>query len=356
MTAPPRSSARRTPRAADEARAHAVGDGVWALQLPVCYESVASVNAYLLASPAGWIMVDCGSCLPPGWSAVAVALERAGVAPRDVQMLVVTHAHCDHRGLASEVVAQTGCSLATGPAPHPIIDVLRDPRIPIETRRSRARREGVAPVALDVMVDELPGGEREYPRAEAQIVLAPGDVLAGQHDEWRVLAAPGHSADQIVLWSARRRWLIGADLALPGPASFLEYGTRPDPHADQIGSLDRVLEVAPDLLLAGHGRPIEHATAFLERCRERVGARPARIRAATGADPRSAWDLVVGSVPATAPADRYQAALSSTLCVLEHLESRGCVRSLTGDDGVRRWVASGPGGRARPAGSAPERP
>jgi glyoxylase-like metal-dependent hydrolase (beta-lactamase superfamily II) len=350
MTTAPRSAARRIPRAAHEARAHDLGEGVWALQLPVCYESVASVNAYLLASHAGWIMVDCGSCLPPGWPAVAVALDAAGAAASDLHTLVVTHSHCDHRGLAAEVIAHTRCVLATSAGPHPLIDVLRDPRLPLESRRSRARREGVEPLALDVVVDELPGGEREYPHAEADIVLAPGDVLPSDAGPWEVLPAPGHSADQIVLWNARLRWLIGADLALPGPASFLEYGTRDDPHADHIASLERVLAREPALLLAGHGPPIAHGTDFLERCRAKVGQRLERIRATVDTTPVSAWELVVRAVPPSARADRYQAALSSTLCVLEHLESRGDLGSLTGGDGVRRWVAAARRGGTRPRG------
>jgi glyoxylase-like metal-dependent hydrolase (beta-lactamase superfamily II) len=268
----------------------------------------------------------------------------------DLCTLAVTHAHCDHRGLAAEVIAQTGCALATGPGPHPLIDVLRDPRLPLESRRSRARREGVEPVALDVLVDELPGGERPYPEAEADIVLAPGDVLPSDAGAWEVLAAPGHSADQIVLWNARLRWLIGGDLALPGPASFLEYGTRADPYADHVASLERALAREPALLLAGHGPPIAQATAVLEGCRTKVLERLDRIRATVEVMPLSAWELVRRAVPATAPADRYQAAISSTLCVLEHLESRGRVRSLTGDDAIRRWVAAAPRGGTRTGG------
>jgi len=156
-----------------------------------------------------------------------------------------------------------------------------------------------------------------------------------------VLAAPGHSADQIVLWNARRRWLIGADLALPGPASFLEYGTRPDPHSDQVASLSSALAREPDLLLAGHGRPIADATSFVARCLAKVEARVERIRAALGATPLSGWEIAVLSNPPAAGADRYQRSLSDSLCVLEHLAVRGGADALTGEDGVRRWVAAG---------------
>jgi len=184
MREPPRSTARRVPRAADGARAHEIGEGVWALQLPVCYESVASVNAYLLRCGEGWIMVDCGSCLAPGWDAVAVALRAAGATAGELAMLVVTHSHTDHRGGAAAVVAHSGCALALGPGPHPMIDVLRDPSTPLETRRAIGRREGIEPIALDVLVDELPGGERPYPPAEPDVTLAIGDTLATISGTW----------------------------------------------------------------------------------------------------------------------------------------------------------------------------
>jgi glyoxylase-like metal-dependent hydrolase (beta-lactamase superfamily II) len=312
---------------------------VWGLQLPLCYVSVPSTNAYLIAAREGWILVDCGSALPPGWPAMEVALASAGADAVDVKLLVVTHSHADHRGLAADVVRETGCTMAMGPAPHPVLDVLRDPSIPLDARRAAGLREGIPRPALDRFVDDLPGDDGLYPEAVPDRALADGEEIDSLAGPWRVIPVPGHSGDQIALWNARHRQLISADLALPGPAAYLEYGTRPDPHADQLASLERVIALEPELVLAGHGRPIADGTAFLGQCREKALAKLRSVSDALGATPLSAWEIAATMTPSDADAGWWQRSMAESLSVLEHLESRGHARSLVDDGGVRRWLA-----------------
>ncbi|HTX13632.1 MAG TPA: MBL fold metallo-hydrolase [Solirubrobacteraceae bacterium] len=335
----PKSGAGRLPRAASDARAHAVCDGVWSLQLPLCYESVASTNAYLLAGRDGWILVDCGSCLAPGWEALEVALGQAGAAPDQLELLVVTHSHADHRGLAAEIIRQTGCEMAMGEGPHPLLDVLRDASLPLEGRRARGLREGIPRAGLDRFVNDLPGGDGVYPVAEPSRVLLTGERLESQTGPWEVVPVPGHSADQIALWNARIRHVISADLALPGPASYLEHGTRPDPHGDQLASLDRVIALGPDVVLAGHGRPVGDGIAFLHACREKALDRARATQAALGSTPVSGFQVAASMTPADADAGHWQRSMAEALSVLEHFESHGLARSTNDPDGIRRWTA-----------------
>jgi glyoxylase-like metal-dependent hydrolase (beta-lactamase superfamily II) len=312
---------------------------VWGLQLPLCYLSVSSTNAYLLAGRDGWILVDCGSALPPGWEAMELALRQAGADPAHLAMLIVTHSHVDHRGLAADVVRNTGCPLAMGPAPHPMLDVLRDPSIPLDTRRASGRRDGIPAPALDRLVDDLPGHDGVYPAADPGRILAAGEEIDSQSGPWQVLPVPGHSGDQIALWNRRSRQLISADLALPGPAAYLEYGTRPDPYADQLASLERAIALDPGLVLAGHGRPIGDGVAFLRQCRDKTLAQARSVRAALGERPLSGWEIAATLTPRDADAGWWQRSMAESLSVLEHFEMRGLARSIDGDDGVRRWLA-----------------
>lgn len=337
----PASISRRIWRDPTLARAHPLLDGLWCLQLPLCYESVASVNGYLVPLDDGWMLVDCGSQLEPGWPAVRIALAQAGVDPHSVCLLVLTHAHADHRGLAHVVVAQTGCAVAAGPGPHPILDRLRDPSIPLLERRARSLTEGVPAVAVDRMVDDLPGADGVYPNVTVDRVLGAGDALPSRCGSWEVVVTPGHSADQIALWNARRRVLLSADAALPGPASFLEYGTKPDPHADQLATLERLHALEPETLLPGHGRPVRDGAAFVAGCRAKVLRRAEAIRAALGQSPQSGWQLAARITPPGADAGHWQRSMAETLSVLEHLEGRAMARHLIDEAGVRCWLTAG---------------
>ncbi len=342
LTTRPAPACERVVRAATDARARELLPGLWSLQLPLCYLSVSSVNAYLLRSDEGWIVWDCGSRLDPGWDAMEHALGQAGVRPDEVSMLIPSHAHTDHRGLAAEFVARTGAKLATSPGPHPLLDVLRDPAIPLEIRRQSARREGVPDFALDSTVDELPGSDNGYPDAEPDLVLEPGATVETHVGTWEVLAFPGHGADQIGMFNRRLGYLLSADLAFAGVPSYLEYGTRPDPHTDQLQSLESAIALAPELLLPGHGRPTPDAVAALHSGHAQVLERIDRVLAAIRGPGLTGWDVAVALTPAGSLNDAYQRSLAEVLCVLEHLELEGRARSTLDQRGRRTWAIGEP--------------
>lgn len=334
----PPAACHRIDRPARDARAHRIADDLWSLQLPLCYLAVASVNAYLLRADDGWILWDCGSCLAPGWGAVELALAQVGVRPDDVKLLAISHAHADHRGLAAEFVARTGARLATSSAPHFALDVIRDPAISLAIRRDRGRREGVPEFALDAIVDEIPGTDDHYPHAEPDVVLEEGAMLSTHSGGWEVIALPGHGADQIGLFNPASRYLISADLTFASMVSYLEYGTRPDPQADHVRSLDRALTLGPALLLAGHGRPVPDAVALLARSRQQVLDRVDRVLHIIGEPGLSGWDVAVALTSPDARTDAYQRSFSSALCILEHLEMRGRAAATIDASGRRTWT------------------
>jgi glyoxylase-like metal-dependent hydrolase (beta-lactamase superfamily II) len=317
------------------AAARELGAGVWALRLPLAYPVVKSVNAYLLEAEGGHVLVDCGSSLGDGWDHLVDALAAAGAAPEDLAVLLCTHSHADHCGLAAEVVERTGCRLVMGAGPHPVIDVLRDPTIPFADRRALHRRHGtpeaeIAELASDINEDGL------HPRAEPE--LAPASLTTGS-GAWQLLPAPGHSADQVMLWHPERRWLIGADLAIKDARPFVEHGTSADPHADYLASLDRALALEPELLLAGHGRPITTPAEVLARARASVRDGAERMGAALDARPRTGYELGALLCPPDASRPSRQRAFAEALSALEHLKARGLARSCLDGDGVLRWLA-----------------
>ena len=153
-------------RSAGEARAEPVVDGVVRLVLPLPYTETATVNAFLLERREGWCLVDCGSSVAPGWEALEHALGCAGVEPAAIELLVCTHAHADHYGLAAEVVERCGCPLALAPGAIASADWIRDPPVPLHDRLALARRAGVPP-ELEAAAVGHPGDDGLHPRPGA---------------------------------------------------------------------------------------------------------------------------------------------------------------------------------------------
>jgi glyoxylase-like metal-dependent hydrolase (beta-lactamase superfamily II) len=319
---------------------HTLADGLWCLRLPLPYSVMPSVNAYLLALDDGFCLVDCGTSLDPGWSALEHGLSLAGARPQDIRVLVCTHLHADHAGLAATVVERTGCELLRGLGPHTVDDRLRDPVISLAERREAGSREGIPADELDHWVDAHLADDVHHARVRPDRLLVAGDVLHTCSGRWVVVPARGHSPTQIALVEERRRWAITADLAYDIAEPFLEYGWTLDPYAEQLASIDRVAALQPGMLLPGHGRPEPNPQRRLAAARRATEALVPETLSALRAGARTAYDLAVGSVRDPEETNRRQSMLSISLCVLEHLEARGRVTAEVCDDGIRRFTVN----------------
>ena len=268
------------PRSADEASAERVMDGIIRLRLPLPYSPSAMVNAFLLErAGGGWCLVDCGTSIAPGWSALERALDLAGVETSAIELLVCTHAHADHYGLASEVMERSGCPLALAAGPTASAEVLRDTIVPLEHRLALAQRAGV-PRELSLAAVSHPGDDGLHPRPAPDLVLDEGleiETLAGR---WRVVPAPGHSPTQVMLFDDRSRMLLSADLVLAPPIPYAEHDYTPDPWAEHVASLERARALRPDPAPAG-ARSAQRGSRREDResprrhgCRRRACPRP----------------------------------------------------------------------------------
>ena len=323
------------PRSPDEARAFALADGIWLLRVPLGYPAASSVNAVLLERPGGPCLVDCGSSIEPGWDGLGQALELAGVAPGDISLLLTTHDHSDHSGLALEVIERTGCEYARLDAPLSLTDALRARDLPFDERRQLARLQGVPEEHLDVWVGTHVAGDGQHVVATPDRLLREGDVIEGGGGSWVVHVGPGHCASQLMLHDAARGWLISADVALRAPVPFVEWGHSQDPLGDHLRSILHVRRLEPTLLVTGHGRPVsdvagqvEYALGAAEQARDRVAALVAE-------QPGTPYDVLCRFVAEDADLDTRQAGISTVLSVLDHLVLRGDVISVIAADGTR---------------------
>ena len=296
-----------------------------------------TVNAYLLSTADGLCLVDCGTSLDPGWEALVRGLELAGARPADIRLLVCTHLHADHAGLAATVVERTGCELLHGLGPHTVDDRLRDPAIPLAERRESGRREGVPAGEVDRWVDAHLADDVRHARVRPDRWLAAGDVIHTDAGRWCVAPAPGHSPSQIALVEERRRWAITADLAYDVEEPFIEYGWTLDPYGEHLASLEAVAALEPRVLLPGHGRPVEDGPARLAAARRAAAALAPSVLAALAGGRRSAYEIAVDRVRDPGETNRRQSMLSIALSVLEHLQARGRITSAVDDGGVRRF-------------------
>lgn len=309
--------------------------GIACIRVPLPYPVVPTVNVYLLETARGPVLVDCGTSIGLGWSALEAGLTDLGVEPASIGLLVLTHTHSDHAGLAAEVVARTGCRVARGPGPHSVLDRFRDPTEALASRRLRAAAEGVPPHLVPLYVGPVMAGDGRHVRVAADLFLEDGSELPA--GGWRALAAPGHSPNQVCLYRAADGTMISADLVLPVHPPFLEWGHGTDPAGRHRSSLLAARTLRPRRLLPGHGRAIEDPEPAFASALNAIEGLLGEAEAIVAERPVSAFELSLRLAGGESGLDRRQSLLATSVAALEHLERVGVAASTEGGDGVRRF-------------------
>jgi glyoxylase-like metal-dependent hydrolase (beta-lactamase superfamily II) len=138
------------------------------------------VQVYLLETPAGPVLVDCG--MPGQESAILRAVERLGSG--DLKLIYITHAHADHYGSAAALVRLTGAPVA------------------IHRADAQAMANGETPIgggSLTKAVTSLMLRLKPTPPVDADILLDDGDSLARYGVPGVVVHTPGHTAGSCCL-------------------------------------------------------------------------------------------------------------------------------------------------------------
>lgn len=323
-------------------RTERIQPGIWRLKLPCPWPGVPHGNAWAIQRGAGLVLVDTGVGGRGRLRMLDIALAHAGFGVEDVKLVVCTHAHSDHYGLAASICAETGCELWMHPQWEHVRLQADDPQAALEGRLEVGRMSGVPTAALDRyrqdrggkpedLIDGIRAPDRE---------LVPGVEVETDVGTWQVYETPGHAPSHVCLHQPERRLLVSGDHLLGRTALFFDHGHTPDPFGEYLASLDLVEPLAVDLCLPGHGKPFRDPEAKIAAAREQAGELLDRVRAqfSGGAEP-TAFEVVEGIVGR----DNLSAAtggfmLQIVLACLDHLAVLGELRTVPDSD-PQRWRA-----------------
>lgn len=230
-------------------------------------------RSYLLGSRES-VLLDPG----PDDAAVERRMrELAGGA--EVGLVALSHAHPDHAAAAGRAAELFGAPVAASEGTLRRLEV-----------RGRPLHDGA----------ELP--------------------VDGGDSSLRVLETPGHSGDHLCFFRPSDRLLFTGDLVLGEGSSLV--GHPEGSVSDYLDSLDRLIALAPSLLLPGHGPDVTDATARLRAYREHRRERTDQVRAALASGARSV-EAIRQEVYGDLEAGLSWAADATIRAQLEHLEELG---------------------------------
>jgi glyoxylase-like metal-dependent hydrolase (beta-lactamase superfamily II) len=322
-------------------RADQIVRGLWRLRLPIVgWPGVPHVNAFAIASGSGVVLVDTGLAEPGGLGRLEQALDQAGLNLEHVRLLVCTHAHSDHYGLAAPIMEASGCELWMHPRHEHMTRAAKNPERALERRLEVARQSGVPEQALREYQDRRKGqGTGIVKIVMPERELVPGVVVETELGAWQVHETPGHAPSHVVLHQPDTGMLISGDHLLGRVSLYYDYGWTPDPTGEFLDSLDVVDKLDARLCLAGHGRPFRDVRGHIEANRSTVAERIERVRSAITGEKRTPFEIVpslVGEQELTPMMVNW--GLSETLCYLRHLEKLGEVEKV--DEDPERWLAA----------------
>ncbi len=320
-------------------RTEKVLPGIWRLRLPLPWPGVPHGNVWAVAADGGIVLVDTGIGGKGRLRQFDLALAQAGFGLEDVRLLVCTHSHTDHYGLAAPIVEAAGCELWMHPAWEHVRLLADDPAAALEQRLEVARQSGVPAAALERYRE----GRSEDEESGIDAIVEPDrDLVTGVEVEtdlgaWRAYETPGHAPSHVVLHQPDRKLMISGDHLLGRTVLFFDHGHTPDPVGEFLHSLDEIEPLEVGLVLAGHGRPFRDPAVKIAEARRQVNELLGKVRDSLAAGEKTAFEVVadiVGPDNLQGPVSAW--VLQIVLSCLDHMAIAGEVALVAGTD-PQRW-------------------
>lgn len=279
---------------------HRAVPGIHRLALPTPY-AVGPVNCWLVEDDP-LTLVDCGPNTGTALAALDAQLASLGYARGDIGLVLLTHHHPDHLGLAPFLRA-AGARIACLDAMVPAVQdwdswFARDD----EDAALLMARHGV-PAWLVAVLRRHAGPLRAWGAATpVDRALGDGELLHLGRRALQVLHRPGHSPYDTLFVDQDAGVAIGGDHLLAGISSnavvcraWDEPDGRERPRSLLIyrRSLRETAQLDVDLVLGGHGDPVAGHRELITRRLEEQDRRAERLLGHLGDRHRTAHELAV---------------------------------------------------------------
>jgi len=216
-------------------------------------EGLRVANVYLLVSPEGLTLVDCG--VPGEAGKIIGQITKAGYAVTDLRQVIITHAHNDHTGSLKEIIRLSGAKV-----------VAHQDEVPYLARTAKVQPGSRLQSFLFWLSAKLMPGPSAV---TVDIALEDGQSVPGTGG-FIVVYTPGHTPGSLCLYHPERRILICGDAIinkhpLTGKKGLREslatFSVNP---AQMRESIRKLAALDVQVLLSGHGEPV------LEKAGEKI--------------------------------------------------------------------------------------
>ena len=319
--------------------------GIHCLRIPTPF-AVGRVNCYLIEDEP-LTLVDTGPNSGKALDELAAQLGARGHSIDDLELLILTHQHIDHLGLAEIVVQHSGARVAAlGAAAERLANFSEDAEREDAFAVELMLRNGI-PEEMALALQSVSRSFRGWgSKVQVTRPLEDGQLLSLRDRTLQALHRPGHSPSDTIFWDEERRILIAAD-HLIAHISSNPLITRPldgsvqrsQALVDYIESMRKTREMPAEIVLSGHGEPIADHVALIDDRIAKHERRKEKIYRLVAERPRSGYEIAQAIWKNVAVTQAFLT-LSEVIGHADLLVNEGRVREV--DDGeVIRYEAAG---------------
>jgi glyoxylase-like metal-dependent hydrolase (beta-lactamase superfamily II) len=320
--------------------------GIRCLPIPTPF-AVGRVNCYLIEDEP-LTLLDTGPNSGKALDELERALEAHGHAVEDLELIVLSHQHMDHLGLANILARRSGAEVAG-------LDLLvpwaarfgKNMAADDDFSEALMARHGI-PEDVRYALRAVAASFRGWGAAvEITRTLREGDELKLRDRTLRIHHRPGHSPTDTFFVDEERGLALGGDHLIKHISSNPlitrppdgSDGERPQSLVMYLDSMTRTREMELELVLAGHGEPIEGHRELIDGRFRMHAKRAEKLHKLIAGQPQSAYELAQAMWGNVAVTQAYLT-LSEVLGHTDLLVNDGRVREVVDEEGVARFEAA----------------
>jgi glyoxylase-like metal-dependent hydrolase (beta-lactamase superfamily II) len=303
------------------------------------------INLWLIAHDDGEVLIDTGFAADvcrEAWHALATGV----LAERPLKLIVITHVHPDHAGLAAWLQSRHDVPVWMSRATREHMRFFLEPLTPETVDSGVQFFAAHGAEQVEELRDIIAGGRyRELVSGLPQVgrYICDEERVTWNGSSWRLLECAGHVEGHICLHDAARAVLVSGDQLLPTISSNVSLTPRSvdvDPLASYLESLRRLAELPDEtLVLPSHGRPFRGIRA---RAADLTAHHEAHMQTLVNAcaQPRSAQEVLPLLFRRSLRGLQRFLALGEAIAHLEYLARRQRLVRRLGAGGAVRFIAA----------------
>ena len=309
--------------------------GVHRIELPLPFE-LESINLYLVQLDRGYLLIDCGMDTPESFAALEAGMARAGVDWRSIGVVLLTHMHPDHIGLAPRIRELSGAELLMHAAEAEHLDSLEDEDRRMPYLHAGYRRAGV-PDDLQLRMDRHFAFIRKSLHAIApDRLLRGGERMESAIGPLEIVATPGHSPGHVCLYAPEARLIFSGDHILNEITPNISWHPEHDTLGDYLTSLESVARLDIDRVFPAHGEPFSGHREWVRETAEHHEKRCDQIAEAVANGHSTAHEIVAQIWPRRLDPIHHHFAVFEVMAHLEYMRRRERLHALE-DRGAIEW-------------------